>query len=477
MVSTSGIESARSGIAVISVVLVLAAVAVLATGASFVSFINLRVAQNAQTSAIAQNNAESGLDLSLIVLSAEYRRLAGAFPTLTALRQVVPEDGFIIEDVRLEGGNEAIVEVRGFGPNGAEHLTAARVRGVDGTSPTTGSLPPLLTIGFVSRGTVFMPGNGTFNLDMWAGGDVIATGGLSNFGEGFSGRAAGTECRVGQSTCRVAGDGLEPPVEPPPLVLFSFEDGRNQLIEEYREETGLDFPAMCTRFVSGTTSLSNLANEVVCLEPGASLTLSGNSNRNVRVIGDETTYVNFNGLAGVTSSTDVGVKVASGRLDIGTGPGSAGGPPGQAANCNRALCGLNTFYAQQAVVVDKAVTGGRVPNQRDAASTYIASEGDIRLNGGGNRAVTASFQTNGVFCFNGTLTRFTGTVYSAVDDSVPDTPEYRVCEWDDTRAGIRINGSVNEANLPSDFQNPNLPPPPPGVTSVPQGIVILARRL
>ena len=426
----------RGGFAIVTSLMIMVVVAGLGAGAVFLTTTNLRIAENTRAAMVAQYNAEAGLDLALVALASSYRSDA-ALPSLSQLRARVPDiGGFEVTELTLDG-DQGIVRVRGVGPNGAAHTTGARFEAVDAQVDVSADADPLSGFGFVTNGDIFLPGNGVFDLSMWAGGTVEATGGQSALGVGRVGRAAGSLCRIGRTDCHAN--------EPPPEVgPFSFDAARDAL----RTEAGA--PDACTITVDpnvGSYTLTAATDEVVCVGPSVHLTLLGNVT-NTYVIGHESTRVSFLGDAAPATQGDVGVKIAAGRVEL------IGGT----------MRGENTVLAVDSLLLDKNVT-----SHDRVVRTVLATESDIRLNGGGNRDAYATFRANGSFCFNGTINRFIGSVVTMNEPGVPDP----ICSQPE---GIRVSGSITEASLPDEIDNPNTP----STTTVSDvdaaGIKVLARR-
>jgi hypothetical protein len=423
----------RRGFAIVTSLLIMLVIAGIGAGAVFLTLTNLRIAENARAAMVAQYNAEAGLDLALIAIAQAYRR-DGNLPTLSQLRGLTPELGaFEITELTV-AADEGIVRVRGYGLNGSAHATGARFRSVDAQIEIESTTDPLVAIGFVTNGNIYLPGNGTFDLSMWAGGTVTATGGQSALGVGRIGRAAGSICNVGRTNCLIDQD-------PPEVTTFSFAAAREALEAEA--------PA-CTRTLSSpplTHTLSFATNEVICLEPAATLYLGGTVT-NTYVIGGPSTTTHFTGDAVPATAGGVGVKIASGTVELRGG----------------ALRGENSVFAINSIVLDMNV----VSHDR-VVRTVIASESDVRLNGSGNRDAYATFRANGNFCFNGTLNRFVGTVVTSNRTDVPNP----ICGQ---TQGIVVSGSITEASLPDEIDNPNVPRTTIVRDPDASGIKVLARR-
>lgn len=443
------------GFALVTSLLILLVVAGLGAGAVFLTITNLRIAENARGAMVAQYNAESGLDLALIALSQSYRS-DGVLPTLETLRARVPDLGvYTVTELTLDGG-DGIVRVRGVGPGGAGHTTGARFRPVDNQFEVDADGDPFITVGFVTNGDIFLPGNGTFDLGMWAGGTVRATGGQSALGVGRVGRAAGDVCQIGRTECHTG-------TSSPDVGPFSFIAARDQLWGEAQEalrDRG-DVRECTMRFdTPGIATVWDATDEVICVGPGVTLDLIGTMT-NTYVVGhpDATassdpdadpvafSTINLRGDSVPRRPGEVGVKIAAGSVNL------IGGT----------MRGENTVLAVNSVILDKNVT-----SHDRIARTLIATESDVRLNGGGNRDAFATFRANGNFCFNGTINRFIGSVVTMNMLDVPNP----ICGQ---TVGINFAGSITEASVPDDVENSNIPPSKAVETDA-AGVRIIARR-
>ena len=195
-----------------------------------------------------------------------------------------------------------------------------------------------------------------------------------------------------------------------------------------------------------TYTLFNTSDEVVCLGSGVTLYMSGTAT-NTYVIGQSDSTVDFYGDSVPHEPGGIGVKIAAGTVRLIDGT----------------MRGENTVLAVNSIVLDKSVT-----SHDRIARTVMATESDVRLNGGGNRDAYATFRANGNFCFNGTLNRFIGSVVTMNRLDVPDP----ICGQ---TVGIQFSGSITEASVPDDVDNSNIPPAT-AVEVDAAGIRILARR-
>jgi len=439
----------RRGIALVASLAVLAVVAMVGVGSYFLANVNLRIASNTRSHVIARYNAESGLDHALIIAAREFRNSNGVLPAedqFSTFFSGVPQVlGAQVVGYERYSDTEATVQVRGFGPNGAEYVAEARFKGVATPSEVVTSNNPLFGVGFVTNGTVKFPGNSTLDLNIWAGDSIDFPGGKSQLGSGFWARSAGGDgatCQIGKTRCQTDYD-------PPNVTAPDFTALRAEIITRYRalldpDDLVADMPDLsdlCTMRISGSTSRANLTSAIVCLEPGAQLTLIGKVS-NVVVIGDVSTTVL---LKADTAPLDaegkgLGVTIVSGKVDL--------------SDKNTTMQGENTIVAKADIEFNKGVL-----SVDDSARTLIATEGNVLLNGNGGRDIYASFWTGGTYRINGTQGDFVGTVVAASGS-----------------IAITGKGGVDHARLPDSQLNPFIPTVTTVVSYGDAGILVLSRR-
>lgn len=419
----------RSGFALIASLVILVALVGLGAGALFLAQMNLRIAENTRTAAIARANAESGLDSAFVVLAGAVKADgavpadAAAFRTTfpgfeNAAYALAPSDPYTVF-----GDGSVRVRVIGYGPRNARYEAEALVEPVvDATPPTNG--PSVFGDGFVAKDDITMNGNGTFDINFYSGGNIDLHAGSLEAGRVAS--AAGDTCRFknGTGTCLT---GQDPPEVPTPV----FADLRSGLIAQ----VGLDDALTGCPLVSGTYAGTGAGTPehptVVCVAAGASVALVGTLT-NLVVIGTDTSTVTILGQTGNSSDDTVhGVKVAAGTIDF-----------------QAAMYGYNTFYAHNDIAFGKDVV-----SHDDTARTFIVTDGDFTLDGAGTSNIYASFWVGGTFRVNGTGDKFRSTVVAtnaivkngggsfatlrppdAID--IPDLPPDT--EPDNASAGVRV---------------------------------------
>jgi len=381
-----GKESLRrsDGFALIASLVILLALAVLGLSGMFLTNMNLKIAENGRSGAIARFNAEAGLDSAFVVLSGAFKENLAIPATLAEFRSEYPS--FETAEYAFAPSNgytvfaDGSVRIRivGNGPNGARY--EAEALAIPQLTPVPGDIDySIFREGFVARQDINMNGNGTFDINFWSGGNITLN--AATLKAGRTAAAAGSTCKVKNGTCLTN--------QPAPDVpLPSFSALRTQVlglvIEEYPSFTlaGCDFR-------SGSVTLSNT---VICGPAGGHLTISGNVT-NLTVIGDESTRVTINAVAGSTTDDGVnGVTVVSGTIDFGSGA---------------AFYGTNTIVAK-----NNMEFGTNVISHDEVARTFIVTEGDFTLSGTGATDMLASFWVGGTFTVNGTPDRFKGTVVS-----------------------------------------------------------------
>ncbi len=279
----------QGGFVLITSLLVLVVLTGLGVGAYFLTNMNLRIAENTRTAAIAQYNAHEGLDVALLILAREfYERGDGSWPTFAELQARTPPDAeytfsaYALDPANSEGINEGgTVTVIGFGPRQARYETGARFRGELTSIPVEYEGDPLFGTGWVTESAISINGNTSFSIPLWAGSTLVANAtrvlaSAGNFAHsGFVGAQPAT-CRIHNQSGVVCNSGQTPPEVP----LFDFD----AKYAELRDEA----PAGCsyTLAANGGASLSatSYRNATICLNEGSSLTLTGSAS-NTYVLG------------------------------------------------------------------------------------------------------------------------------------------------------------------------------------------------
>lgn len=170
----------RGGFAMITALLIMVVVVGLGSGAIFLTTLNLRIAENSRTHAIAKANANAGLEVAIATLFEAYERAEpNRFPA-----------SFDNDDVPVRAGNAGAYElitcdpsvwddhlvrvcVRGFGPNGSEYTSEALI-GMEPGNPNYNN-DPKYAFGMISERSVGVAGaSGSFidaglhsNGDLW----------------------------------------------------------------------------------------------------------------------------------------------------------------------------------------------------------------------------------------------------------------------------------------------------------------------
>ena len=150
----------RDGIALIASLLIMAAIMTLGVGSLFLTNMNLRIAENNRTQAVAQYNAEAGLEAAIVKLKKDYE--AGTPKQFPATLSVPTSPGISYKNVSYTpyttGGmrTQARAVMVGTGPNNARYQTEALLAAVAPTSST----PPSWT-GLVSENVVDANGGPT----------------------------------------------------------------------------------------------------------------------------------------------------------------------------------------------------------------------------------------------------------------------------------------------------------------------------
>lgn len=385
-----------SGFALVTSLLIMLVLAALAVGAVFLSNMNLRIAENTRAGAIARYNAESGMDQTYVVLAAHVLeggslRLPADQAEFASLFEglEVESDWTIVGYERFDatgrnGADQARIRLRGNGPRGGSYTVEALVEAV--ISPaTSASGYTLFGEGFVSLEDIDIAGNGIFDIPFWAGGNIDLR--AATVVPGNSMVASGGNCRWGAPPRSCNTTGASPDVPVP-----DFEVLRQAVLDN--QDPGAVAACLAAPW-SGSSVIRQNDGPLVCLPPGASVTIQGGVTGLV-VIGDRTTNVTINTQTGDPSDDlTPGLVVVSGQVTFGS----------QAS-----------FYGENTIIAAEDVTFGKnVVSRDDTARTFIVTEGNFTLNGTGATNIYASFWVGGSFRWNGTPDNFRGTIVAVGD--------------------------------------------------------------
>lgn len=152
----------QDGIALIATLLIMAAIMALGVGTLFLANMNLRIAENSRTHAVARYNAEAGIEAAFIKLKKDYEASTPKqFPASLTLPSS-PDSAVTYQNVSytpyITGGvrTQARVVIVGTGPNSARYQTEALL----GAAAPTASTPPSW-MGLVSENVVDANGGPT----------------------------------------------------------------------------------------------------------------------------------------------------------------------------------------------------------------------------------------------------------------------------------------------------------------------------
>ena len=373
------------GFALVAVLIIMTVMLVLGIGAHYLTQMNLKIAENERSSAMAKHNAEGGLEVAHLALAKTPSLASKGFPTNFALPTM--EDG----NFRLSsaGGSAGYSAIDSDGDGFNEYATLR----VEGYTVSEGAfvkealfsveqaLPnPLFNGGLVAKGVIRFVTN-DIRTNIWSG-DYLSSRNQGVFAAGYSGKAS--------RGCDIAVDcdaGPHIPVPDVPKPVFS--DLRDQVMANHPECS--DPLTALANTVVGT--INNPQNQVICVPPGGSLTVTGTA-KNVVIIGDETTTVSFDAhsASAATDPADHGVTVVAGTLNM--------------DNTATTLSGTNTFIAKRDIGFAKGVL-----SNDSTSHTLVVSEEDIKVTGNGGASIShVSFWTGGFFDIAGSSDRIIGTV-------------------------------------------------------------------
>ena len=365
------------GVALIASLMLLAALVTLALAAMVLARVNLAVARNVRDEVRARAQAEAGIEVGFLVLD-EYLTRTGRLPETAPS---LPRPGgmeYRLVAYERETSSEAWYVVEGAAA-GARFRSEARVEVLDHAQD------PLFSRGFVAGGDIRVTSAEVLDLDVWSGGDLEVGGDPP--------RVVG-ELRAAGARCLLAGKACRSRVAAPRIPLPDFATEAAGI----RERSGA-----CDVVVAGAEDLPRLPAGVICLVPGAVVTLT-EPLEGVTILGDATTSVR------VVAPIGDGVTIVSGTVDL-----ESGGP-------NH---GTMTILAAG----DITLTNGFSSANSGGQTHLISAGGDVLFQGSGSFEgmiwAGGSVGLGGITSFRGaavagaTLTT-PAAVLQAVVESLPD---------------------------------------------------------
>lgn len=144
------------GIALIASLMIMAAIMALGVGSLFLAQMNLKIAENTRSSAVARYHAEAGIDTAVALLKRRYE-VYKAFPPTFTLPVTAGQSYEMLagtQGYRYDNPSQVRVRARGFTPNNASYVAEALI-----TTATT--LNPAFTKGLTSQGNIRVTGGGS----------------------------------------------------------------------------------------------------------------------------------------------------------------------------------------------------------------------------------------------------------------------------------------------------------------------------
>ena len=265
---------------------------------------------------------------------------------VVALSATVMATGGASEAVHWSSDDDAVVSVSedgiltAVGPGTtevvAQSVAEPSVEGRISVTVVDSVLPSPVpwTYGLVTTGSFLVSGSSLIETHVWAGGEVDVRG-ASSIADGVD-VWAGESCRVGSLTCL---EGVEPPL----LEPVDWDAVRDAVVDHY---LGGAETESCDVTYVGAHTAADLADTVVCLEPGASLVVTGSvtgalvlgerstsvvvhaavnpsathGRLGIAVVAGDVEVVHGTSFAGVVTIVAAGDLVVSGAPDVGAGP-------------------------------------------------------------------------------------------------------------------------------------------------------------
>jgi hypothetical protein len=248
---------ANRGIALIASLLIMASIMALGLGSMFLTQMNLQIAENTRSNAIAKSNADAGIEVALIQIAILYENNAKTFPA------TVPASSLSIlagQSYRPEGGDawytwydaeQARITIEGFTANNGSYIAEALLTAV-------AQLNPAFRVGLVSEASVRITGGGSalfINSGVHSNDGVTLTGfDGSNFKSCPLGYTDGSSCpnrtptpaSSSNSTCRLKGTLRCATNVDPYSVTPEYMAKRNEIIRKAHREGGVKSDANST---------------------------------------------------------------------------------------------------------------------------------------------------------------------------------------------------------------------------------------
>lgn len=142
------------GIALIASLLIMAAIMALGAGSMFLAQMNLKIAENSRSNAVARYHAEAGLDTAAALLRKMHTD-TGKFPATFTLPVTSGQSYAMLsglEGYRRDNVNQVRVKVEGFTPNNARYVAEALVAPI---------INPAFLKGLSSEGNIRVSGLGS----------------------------------------------------------------------------------------------------------------------------------------------------------------------------------------------------------------------------------------------------------------------------------------------------------------------------
>ncbi|PYE53570.1 hypothetical protein [Deinococcus yavapaiensis] len=480
----------KDGFVLVVALVVLGALAMLAVSATFLSTANATTSGNLQRQAAVRFQAETGIDLALARLSANFSKWPSWCSTSGTNCIPAPTDmSFTVSIKNLDSTNAGICVGSGASAVCSFNTLPVLVTATSTSGNTeyvasvivkpnySNEVDPVFGYGLVTQGSVDVPSNSMVQTNIWSGGSVtgggspyfkyIASTDSENSGQPYWGRSTNTTCGVFDPTTSNTAASTKTQCltnQPMPTVpIPSFTGQRSDLMTEAGvTQASNGTYSGCTHTLSGTVNnissvVANLSTlsikKVICLAANTTLTIpSGVFLKNTYIIGDTTTTVNVNGgtgpLATGESNNRLGMKIVSNTVNI--------DQCNQSSCTNDTLTGINTFVARTNMNYKKAASSPDLVSRTfvvvtgDSASpsTY---PGNVTISGVSGQTVNASFWVRGQATLNGAggSLQFVGTVVSGMMTSTGG--------YSSSSNGINFNGSAAYVQRPPGVENEQIP--------------------
>ena len=413
------------GIALVTALFLMVAIFGVGVGAVFLAQMNLGISVNVRSNALAQANAESGLDATIVALERAFID-AGSFPSSapTTVAGVNYSPGYAA--TVNASGTDAFIQVIGTGPANAEHVSEALIR----MRPGEPRFPPAWEYGLASEATCITTGRSQFlnagihcNLGFDLGNDTYglclerdADGTCIRF-ETIPVEDAPVSASPGATLCsprQLCEGGVPRTLTEPIEIVPDYVGKRDAALDEVSSGTefstafGISCDVVVSTVDAGLTTLL-VSGATVCVESSATVTIpSGFELDGVNLVttGDvilssdtvvnDSTIISMAGRVEAASNGNAKTTVSDSRIYSELGIRLNGQ--------QSSISGITTLASAGDVTINGGAPATTSPTGELGIGLVVISEGNVTVNGSSDWFVAVL--AAGTFTQNGTSTLY-----------------------------------------------------------------------